>query len=228
MKRAGFTLLEVLLTVTITATMMGIIYGVLVSTIQARQKLEKTTEVEEAGPVLLKMIADDVAAAFVPPVPDQPPPAEGQPAPVNPAYFVGQDSTGGGGDSDRLDFVSSRDIWDPETKHVADFGEVGFFLRDNADFPGLSFLVRREQPFIDDKPQSGGTLLELYPRVKSLNFEYWDGTQWVNKWGDVDAQKKSIPAIVKITLVVVPDEEKAKKDERSAEKKYVLVVSPAH
>lgn len=226
MSRRGFTLLEVLLTITITAIMMGIIYGVLVSTLQARTHLEKTTEVEEAGPVLLKMISDDIAAAFVPPVPDQPPPAEGEPAPANPAYFLGKDETGAGGDADALDFVSSRDIWDPDTQRVADFAEIGLSLKANDAYPGLSLLVRREDPFIDDKPQGDGILQEMYPRVKSLNLEYWDGEEWQTKWGTEEGQKKVLPRIVRITLVLVPDEEKAKKNDPTGEKKYTMEVSP--
>lgn len=226
--RSAFTLLEVLLTVTITAMMIGIIYGVLVSTLQARTRLEHTAEVDEAGPVLLKLISDDIAAAFVPPVPDAPPPAEGQQAEPAPAYFTGKQSSGGGGDADTLDFISSRDGWDPTTQRVADFLEVGYFLRANPDEAGLSVLVRREDPYVDDKPASGGTLQEMYNRVKSLKLEYWDGTQWLTAWGDQEAQKKKLPQMVKITLVIVPDAEKAKDAPQEAEKKYVLEVAPVH
>jgi len=227
-RQRGFTLLEVLLTITITALMMGIIYGVLVSTLQARTRLEKTTEMDEAGPLLLKMMADDLSAAYVPPVPDQPPPAEGEPAAENPAYFTGKDETGAGGEADRLDFVSSRDIWNPDTQRIADFAEIGYFLRPNPDESSLSILVRREDPFVDDKPATGGTLQEMYARVKSLSFEYFDGEKWLRTWGDQDAQKKALPKIVRITLIVVPDAEKAKTDSQAAERKFVLEVSPVH
>jgi prepilin-type N-terminal cleavage/methylation domain-containing protein len=228
MRRRGFTLLEVLLTVTITAMMIGIIYGVLVSTLQARQKLEHNAEVDEAGPVLLKLISDDLSAAFVPPVPDQPPPAEGEPAPENPAYFAGKDNSQGAGEADEVNFVSSRDIWDPVTKRVADFCEVGYFLRSNTEDSSMQVLVRREDPYVDDKPASGGTLQEMYKRVKSFKLEYWDGKEWLSTWGDKDDQKKTLPQIVKITLVIVPDAELAKRDPQAAEKKFVMEVAPVH
>lgn len=224
----GFTLLEVLLTVTITAVMIGIIYGVLVATLQARTRLEHTAEIDEAGPVILKLMSDDIMAAFVPPVPEQPPPAEGEPAPENAAYFTGKDNSQGAGDADTLDFVSSRDVWDPTTKRVADFCEVGYFLRTNPDDSAVQILVRREDPYVDDKPASGGTLQEMYKRVKTLKLEYWDGKEWLATWGDQDAQKKALPQIVKITLVLVPDAELAKKDAQAAEKKYVMEMAPVH
>lgn len=227
-RSGGFTLLEVLLTVTITAVMIGIIYGVLVSTLQARTKLEHNAEMDEAGPVLLKLLSDDIAAAFVPPVPDQPPPAEGEPAPENPAYFTGKDNTLGAGEADELNFVSSRDVWDPVTRRVADFCEVGYYLRANTEDSSVQVLVRREDPYVDDKPASGGSLQEMYRRVKSLKLEYWDGKEWLNTWGDQDAQKKALPQIVKITLVIVPDAELAKKDPQAAEKKFVMEVAPVH
>lgn len=227
-RSGGFTLLEVLLTVTITAVMIGIIYGVLVSTLQARTKLEHNAEMDEAGPVLLKMLSDDIAAAFVPPVPDQPPPAEGEAAPENPAYFTGKDNTLGAGEADELNFICSRDVWDPVTRRVADFCEVGYYLRANTEDSSVQVLVRREDPYVDDKPASGGSLQEMYRRVKSLKLEYWDGKEWLNTWGDQDAQKKTLPLIVKITLVIVPDAELAKKDAQAAEKKFVMEVAPVH
>jgi type II secretion system protein J len=228
MKRRGFTLLEVLLTITLTAVMLGIIYGVLVATLQARQKLERLTEIEEAGPVLLKLMSDDIAAAFVPPVPDPTPPGEGEPAPENPAYFTGKDSTQGTTGYDELDFVGSRDVWDPATKRVADFCEVGYFLRTNPDDTTVYVLVRREDVYVDDKPSSGGTLQEMYDRVKSMELEYYDGENWLTSWGDKEEQKKTLPRIVKITLVLVPDKEKAKTDPAGAEKTFVLEVAPVH
>ena len=225
---AGFTLLEVLLTITITAVMIGILYGVLVATLQARTKIERTAEIDEAGPVLLKLISDDIAAAFVPPVPDAPPPPEGEPAPENPSYFTGKDNSGGAGEADTLDFTSSRDVWDPANQRVADFSEVGYFLRTNPEDSNVQILVRREDPYIDDKPATGGTLQEMYNRVKTFKLEYWDGEAWLSTWGDQDAQKKLLPKIVKITLVIVPDAELAKKDPQAAEKKYVMEVAPVH
>ncbi|MCE9583921.1 MAG: prepilin-type N-terminal cleavage/methylation domain-containing protein [Planctomycetes bacterium] len=227
-REGGFTLLEVMLTITITAVMIGILYGVLIATLQAREKIEKAAETDEAGPVVLKLLADDLAAAFVPPVPDAPPPAEGEPAAVNPSYFVGKDASGSAGDADTLDFISSRDVWDPANQRVADFAEVGYFLRPNPDDTTLSILVRREDPYVDDKPASGGTLQEMYNRVKTLKLQYFDGKDWLDKWGDVDAQKKTLPQIVKITLIIVPDAELAKKDPQGAEKTYILEVAPVH
>ncbi|NUN49584.1 MAG: prepilin-type N-terminal cleavage/methylation domain-containing protein [Candidatus Brocadiae bacterium] len=226
-RQAGaFTLVEVLITITITAIMIGILYGVLVATLQTRLKLETMTQLDEAGPACLKTIADDIAAAFVPPVPDAPPAGEGEPAPQTPAYFTGGDKTGAGGEADEIDFISSRDIWDPVAQRVADFAEIGYFLRPNPDDAAVSILVRREDPFVDDKPASGGSLQEIYDRVKSLSFEYYDGEKWLTTWGTEEAQKKALPRIVKIKLVVIPDAEKAKENATDAEKTFELMVSP--
>jgi len=95
--RAGFTLIEIVLAVALVALVMAVVYGVVISTIQAAERIDELTHGSEIGPAILAQIREDVGAAFLPGT-DQ-------------DYFVGQERSG----RDRLDFVSSTAVFAAET-----------------------------------------------------------------------------------------------------------------
>jgi prepilin-type N-terminal cleavage/methylation domain-containing protein len=58
-----------------------------------------------------------------------------------------------------------------ESPH-SDTNEVGYYLKEDNEHPGLFFLIRREQLLYDDEPNSGGTESILLVNVVNLKFEY--------------------------------------------------------
>ncbi|MDQ7780654.1 MAG: type II secretion system protein, partial [Planctomycetota bacterium] len=56
----AFTLVEVLLTIAILATAMTIISSVLVSSIEARDRIEESIARYEVGPAILRIMTDDI------------------------------------------------------------------------------------------------------------------------------------------------------------------------
>lgn len=195
---SGFTLLELMLTVSLVAAIMMIIYGILYSTIEEADAVENIMETSEVGTTLLNIIRQDLEGAFVP----------------NPSkqYFLGQNLQWGNGYRDRLDFVTTSLVYgkaanpqtglvDPDTPDVFNsVNECGYQLRDNDYETGFMVLYRRQSIWIDDKPLSGGTLTELYDRVKSLHIQYYDGQMWQEQWDNT--QNKGLPEAARVELVV--------------------------
>jgi prepilin-type N-terminal cleavage/methylation domain-containing protein len=207
----GFTLVELMLAIMVLAIMMTLVYGVVVSTVQAAHRIEEITLGTEIGPSILTRVREDLEAAFLP----------GK----EPEHFVGYNRKGaGGGDGDRVDFVSAVMAYGAEREgEEALFhgvNEVGYQVKDNPKSGNASILYRREDYFLDAEPLKGGRLTELYDRVRHFNLEYWDGEAWQPEWSS-QKQKNTLPKAVKIDLKILVDEREMK----DVEKTYSTIVT---
>jgi type II secretion system protein J len=201
--RGGFTLVELLLSILILAIMMAIIYGVVVSTVQAAHRIEEIASTSEIGPAILAQVRADLAGAFLP--------KEGE-------YFVSQSRSGSTGDRDRIDFLSSYMAYgsklefdEPTWNSV---NEVGYQVQDSKTDATVGILYRREDYFPDAEPLKGGRLTEIYDRVRHFHLEYYDGDQWKRDWNS-KAQGNKLPRAVKIELKIVVTDREDKNVEQS-------------
>ncbi len=195
----GFTLVELMLSILLLAIMMAIVYGVVVSTVDAAHRVEEINQASEVGPALLSQIREDLEGAFLP-AKD----AEG---------FVAIPRKGSTGDRDRLDFVTSRMAYgarkDGEDPAFHSVNEVGYQMLDGrpGTDPNVGVLYRREDYFIDNEPLRGGHLMELYDRVQHFHLEYYNGENWLPDWNS-KREKNKLPEAVRIELrIVVNDRE---------------------
>jgi len=188
--KKGFTLVELMLAVLILAIMMAIIYGVVVSTVNAARRVEEITASSEIGPAILTQIRADLEAAFLP-KPDG-------------EYFVASKRSGPAGNRDRIDLVSGVMSYGPENEvefpRFHSVNEVGYQLLESRKEPGLAVLYRREDYFIDAEPLKGGRLTELYDRVRSLSFRFREGEMWRDDWNSKTL--KGLPRAVEIELKI--------------------------
>jgi type II secretion system protein J len=189
--RAGFTLIEIVLAVALVALVMVVVYGVLISTIQAAERVDELTHGSEIGPAILGQIREDVAAAFLPGN-DQ-------------DYFVGQERSG----RDRLDFVSSTAVFASETPMsqpaVHTVNEIGYQVKEGSSPEEGLVLYRRVDPFIDAEPLRGGRLTALAEKVTSFKVAYWGGADWQPAWVSSKQENKLPPAIRVELKLRVPD-----------------------
>lgn len=194
MKQKGFTLVELMLAVLILAIMMTIIYGVVVSTVEAARRVEEITASSELGPAILTQIRADLEAAFLPK-------ADGE-------YFVAVKNSGAGNGRDRVNLLSGVMAYGPENEIEAprfhSVNEVGYQLLESRKDPGLAILYRREDYFIDAEPLKGGRLTELYDRVRSFSLRFREGDEWRDDWNS--KTQKGLPRAVEIELKIVATE----------------------
>jgi type II secretion system protein J len=192
--RRGFTLIELMLAILILAIMMSVIYGMVVSTVQAQQRVDEVTAGSEIGPAILTQIRMDLEASFLP--------KEGE-------YFVAIDRKGSTGDRDRVDFVSAVMAYGPEREgeepRFHGINEIGYQVQEGRSDASLGILYRREDFFVDAEPLKGGRLIEMYDRVRHLSFQFWDGEQWRQDWNS-KRDKNTLPKAVKVELRIVVTE----------------------
>ena len=83
---------------------------------------------------------------------------------------------------------------------ASDVHEVGYYLKEDAEFPGLFFLVKREQRHYDDVPDSGGQENIILENVIGLNFQFRVGNDWDDTWDSRETQR--FPNLIKTTLKI--------------------------
>ncbi|OHB75647.1 MAG: hypothetical protein A2Z34_09485 [Planctomycetes bacterium RBG_16_59_8] len=210
-RRSGFTLIEVLLTLTIASVVIVVVYGVLRTTIFAAGEKEDAIEGSHIGPAILNIMRQDLESAIV--------------TDENVLSFQGIDGGSKGASGDRLDFLTTRIALvrgadEEEKPFFSSLNEAGYQLKESPAGNGLFVLYRREQTPVDDDPVKGGDLAELYDRVKSLELLYYDGEEWQKEWDNV--KSKGMPAAVRIELALSPRPEEAGRE--TEELKYLFIV----
>ena len=196
MKR-GFTLLEVILAVTVLALIGTMIYGGFSQTALNKARVEQDVDHSRIIHMALERMTRELSMAFVS-------------THVNPSLdlrvsntaFVGKDN----GRQDRIDFTSFSHQRLYRNARESDQNEISYFVTEHPDDPGMNVLARREQNRIDEDPRRGGKSQILVENVEEFNVEYFDPllSEWVDTWDTVNtlAQPNRLPTQVRIRLGV--------------------------
>lgn len=205
--RMGFTLMEVMIAVAITAMIGVLIASSFTSSFRAKELVE-----EEAGNYrMLRGAANrmcrEIGAAFVSDRYDVKRYRDQYDRPTN---FIGA--------RDRLLFTSLAHERLYTDAKESDQMVVEYSVKSSTDRQarGRRDLFRRENPIIDDKMDRGGTEDVLFEGIRQLEFAYWDSDkkEWLTEWDTRRTDKKSIlPTRVKITIRAL--------DENGREVRYV-------
>lgn len=194
--RAGFTLIEVMVTLLIMSGIMLGITQILEATRISRDTIQNIQETQLAGPAIMDLIERDVRALMV--------------YDRNPAELLRvQDRVQIGLDADSLDLVTSTDSLIPtelrERWVRCDYNEVGYCLRPNPKDDDFLEIYRREGFGVDDEPFLGGAYTFLHDRVKHFNVEVYleDGVdaEPEDSWNEVGDQP-GLPLRLDISLTL--------------------------
>ncbi len=186
MRRGGFTLVEMLVTLLITSIMLTAVYTCFVGTVAAKQYSEEVKGAGRVGQALLGLMKRDFEGAFLF-------------SPGSPA-FEAQTASCSGGNADTVNFVTTSDSRRAIDARGSDYNEVGYAVYPSEEQDGLLNLYRREDHFVDDVPFSGGVLEFMDDSVKSLKFEYLSAEGWQGA-----SHGEGLPEAVRITLVLRKD-----------------------
>lgn len=194
----GFTLLEVMVAVTILAGMSLAMYGASSMMIDNKDVVEHRDERNHSVSFALNKLAEDLNSAF---------------------FVKSQDLLGSKfegevafqGQEERLDFSSFTHLRYIKDAKETDMAEISYYLVNDPEEPDRRILMRREATVLDKNPQEGGKAYPLLEHVRSIRFEYLPvGTQeYKGEWDttSVDSANK-LPRAVRITLeVYLPEEE---------------------
>jgi type II secretion system protein J len=197
-RNSGFTLIEVMIAVTILAGMALVMFGATSQILTSKDVVEERDERNHSVSFALNRMSEDLNSAYIIKSID-----------LLGSKFEGEVSFKG--KEDRVDFVNFNHLRFMQDAKESDSMEVGYFLAPDPDDPELRILMRRESVLVDKETDVGGKSFAMLPGVKALRFEYLpsDSEEYKSVWdtSSVDAGNK-LPRAVKITLELrMPEEE---------------------
>ncbi|MCK5942460.1 MAG: prepilin-type N-terminal cleavage/methylation domain-containing protein, partial [Planctomycetes bacterium] len=198
-RAAGFTLIEVLLAIGITATVMLTVGTTFHIMLNARDVVDDLAESSEAGPRILNLIERDLRGLWTYNV-------------RNNAVFKGTLADVNGRDADRMDFLTTTDsvgtVLDlNNAPHKSTICEVGYWFKPNRNFRDVFELWRREDPMVDNDlttQGSEGTFQLVHDRVKSFQVRYYETLGFeAEELLDWDSSKEDkLPKRIKIEFTI--------------------------
>lgn len=173
---AAFTLIELVISAALGSMILVSAYLCLNSAIASRKVIEPRVDVFQNARVALALLTADLRAA----------------CPLARDFqFLGLDRTLGDVDADNLDFATHN--YTPRRPHEGDYCQVSYFLEKDAR-SGQYALWRRRNPVIALDPLAGGTREEIAGGLRGVQFEYYDGFDWHDSWGEIPGERKPQPA----------------------------------
>ena len=183
MKRsAGFTLIEVLIAVSLTAIVLGSIYGVFTSVFAARQRVLAESEISQIGRVLFERFGRELRGAWVPTTGNK--------------FFLATTDRDG---RPELRFATASTT-------LAATGRGGMAALRYGLQPMLEgpsdrlYLVRSEEPYhLRDRLDNGS--YPLTGNVKSVTWRFYGASGWVESWSAT--QSNRLPQLVEMTVILL-------------------------
>jgi len=193
--RSGFTLIELVISASLMTMVLVSAYYCLSAAFSSQKIIEPRADIIQNARVAMAIMSADLRGA----------------CPLSTNYpFLGMHRMVGDSDADNLDFATHN--YTPRRPHEGDFCEVSFFV-DKDPASGSFTLWRRRNPTLALDPLSGGSREEIARGLLGLKFEYYDGFDWYDTWGDVEGNGKQLtssldhpnlfglPDAVRITLL---------------------------
>lgn len=194
----GFTLMEVMMAVTIVAIMAALVWASFGRLLSVTSDIERQDAYWQGVRVAMNRIAREVGAAFISddydPTRYRTDDPEGRPT-----FFTLEDR----GESDRLAFtafVNRRLYLDEKT---SDQAIVEYSL--DRDDEGRTNLYRRQKNLIDEEWDRGGERDVLIENVEGFDVQWWDpdDESWERSWDTRRREEHDhLPSRIKITLKV--------------------------
>ncbi len=212
--RRGFTLMEVVVAVSITAG-IGLALAIAINTtIKSKETMEQGAERYRMIRTAFSRMCREIGAAYIS---DRYSSLRYRDQFDRPTNFVGE--------KDKLLFTSMAHERLYADAKESDQMVVEYSIKTNndKDAKGRSDLMRREKVILEERMERGGTEDVLFEGAKKIEFQYWDSDmkQWQDEWDTRKLDRKSIlPTRVKITLTAV--DENGKDQKYSTETRIML------
>jgi general secretion pathway protein J len=166
----GFTLLELVIAMAITASIGVMTIGAFRQVDHAREIARDQTDRYASGRLALTRLAHEVSMAFLSDNFDRTRTRERL------TVFVGRE--------DELLFATMAHQRLYRDVKESDQSVVGYTLDADPDHPGEQALFRREKARLDDEPDRGGRKDLVADHVTSFRIRYWDARRndWSREW----------------------------------------------
>jgi prepilin-type N-terminal cleavage/methylation domain-containing protein len=184
-RRAGFTLVELIVAMTLTVLVTGSTVVMLRSMTAARERLDRYVPLQHEGRVAVEAVTTALRNAYR---------AEAKESPLE-----GIDEVQGGWPADRIRFftVSLRPVRPGQPE--SEVHECEFFLQMRGPDELPSLMCRRD-PTRNALPDGGGVVQRVAAGVVGLDFRYLDRGKWVDDWTE---ERQAWPEAVDVRVVVM-------------------------
>lgn len=234
---AGFTLIEVLLAVSILAVITSIMWISVSNMFRTRDFMNERFERYQIMRVSMDRMARELASTYLagPEHGGEPLPGEEEEAKQaqaesgssqrmrEPVQFgmIGRDDT--------LNFTTFAHIRTLAGEKASQHAEIGYFTERHRNDEGelVTALMRREDTTVDDDITDGGRIFTMIPNVEEVKFEFWDpgrvkvGTmeemaeegRWVDSWDTTRSEFAGrLPTRVRIQVTLPPMDERGREE----------------
>jgi general secretion pathway protein J len=187
----GFTLVEVVIAMGITAAMAIMTVGSLRQVDRAAEIAREQEERYAAARVALARLSREVSMAFLSDNYDT------NRFRDRPTLFVGRE--------DELLFTTFAHVRLYKDARESDQAVVQYTVDDDPDHPGERAVFRREKVRLDDEPERGGRKDLVADRVSALRIQYWDPKRkdWVREWTTRSVEHRDeLPPRIRLELEV--------------------------
>jgi type II secretion system protein J len=198
----GFTIIEILIALLISGIIVGVIYASYMGSLRIIYNSQTDMERTHMARILLNRIDTDLRCAFLRAYKEY-------------LVFVGVDSGEGEFGSDTLTFTASNHRRSERNAPESTLCEVSYSLDPERD--ENLYILRREDPTLDEDPFSGGETRIIGEGVAGLDFEYYDGESWVPSWDS--REEYSLPYAVRVKLLL--REEEGEEEEGEGAARYI-------
>lgn len=193
MHKHGFTLIELIISMTLLALLIGGGLAAMTAGTRASAKADHYNTMISRGQGALQLMTRDIRTALE----------------HDDFFLVSLDNQHEGKDADTIDFIAAgmpRIKLEEEEEYPVVIGrcEVGYYIENDPDTE-QQWLVRREDSSLDDDELEGGSLTLVGPYVASLNIEFYDGLDWQDGW---DQLEDDFPKAIRIEIIVVDEDER--------------------
>ena len=187
-EQSGFTLIEVLVTVSITAVLLSTVYGIFTGVSNARKRVETDGRGYHLARVLSDRLAREIRSTYW------------QQDHEGTVFFGESDSAGNG------TLELSTTAASPLGRSAGGIARISYSLEEDR-FEGERRwrLIRREAPLYDmefDRREGQ----RLSDSVRLFALRYYDGNRWLDQWDA--AARDRLPQLVEIRMEIVAGDDR--------------------
>ena len=198
--RSGFTLVEILLALSIFAIVLSIIYTSYTATFRIINETEYQADIYRMARVALERIYEDLESVYAPQYPESPEPDEESGQVVE---FVGEEAEVNGRRADSLRFTSRAHLVFSDQDQPSGTADIGYYVEENDEEEEEDLLLyRKDTPGVGEVPDQETRGLVLCEKLQSVSFTYYDAEgEAYDNWDSTSEEfKDKIPQMVSILL----------------------------
>jgi general secretion pathway protein J len=182
-RTAGFTLIEVILAVALSALLLSVLYSTYFSINRSIDVATEGQDALETGRILSEMLKKDIRG-------------------ISPNGYTLSGKSEGTVDEalGRIEFVTTSKT----SSEQVGLRRVGYELR--IDEKRQKVLVKKESSNLNDPIGRSAQVLELSRLIEGFRFEFYNGTEWLAEWDS--AAIGALPKQIKVTIDVVDEKGK--------------------